>query len=111
MNDLVTTLRSKLAKLNQAIDVLAVNGRERSKAEMDYRIGLRQEILREREKGTPVTIISDVCRGQPEIAKLKFERDVAEAVHQANLEAINVWKLEIRVLESQLGREWGRPNA
>ena len=108
MNDLVTVLRNKTATLNKAIDVLAVNGRERAKAEMEYRIALRQEILREREKGTPVTIISDVCRGEPGIADLKFKRDVAESVHQANLEAINVWKLEIRVLESQLAREWGR---
>ena len=108
MNDLVTVLRNKTATLNKAIDVLAVNGRERAKAEMEYRIALRQEILREREKGTPVTIISDVCRGEPVIADLKFKRDVAESVHQANLEAINVWKLEIRVLESQLAREWGR---
>ena len=43
----------------------------------------------------------------PEVASKRFNRDVKQAVYQANLEAINSIKLQIRVIESQLQREWG----
>ena len=39
---------------------------------------------------------------------LKFERDTAEAVYDANIEAIMAWKLEAKIMEAQIGREWGR---
>jgi hypothetical protein len=38
---------------------------------------------------------------------LRFKRDVCETVYQANQESINVLKLNIRIIESQLQREWG----
>ena len=55
-----------------------------------------------------MTIISDICRGTPEIAKLKFERDVAEVNYKAAMEAINVYKLQIKIYENQIDREWNR---
>ena len=108
MNDLVTDIQDKLVMINKAINRLAKNGQLKAEAEMNYRIALAQKILIEREKGTPVTIISDICRGDPQIAALKFDRDTKEAVYQANLETINAWKLEARIMENQIGREWGR---
>ena len=108
MNDLVTDIQDKLVMINKAINRLAKNGQLKAEAEMNYRIALAQKILIEREKGTPVTIISDICRGDAHIAALKFDRDTKEAVYQANLETINAWKLEARIMENQIGREWGR---
>ncbi len=105
---LVNDLQYKLNMVNKAIDTLAKNGQAKAKAEMEYRIALRQEILAEREKGTPVTIVGDVCRGHPKIAALKFARDTAEVVYDANMEAIMAWKMEAKMLESQIQREWGR---
>lgn len=107
MSDLITDLQDIIRKLDAGIGKLAKNGQAMAQAEMNYRIALREEILKQRDKGTPVTIISDICRGDPAIAKCKFDRDVAEVVYQANLEAINTWKLQIRVMENQIGREWG----
>ena len=95
-------------KLDGATGMLARSGRDYAQAEHDYRIGLAKAILEERSKGVPVTIISDVCRGRREIAKLKLERDIAETFHQANLEAINSYKTHIRVIEAQIAREWGQ---
>lgn len=71
---------------------------------------MARKILEERDKGTPVTIISDICRGNPEIAKMRFERDCAEVVYKSALEAINAMKLQIRVLDAQVGREWNAPD-
>ena len=55
----------------------------------------------------PVTIISDVCRGSAEIAGLRFERDCAEVFYKSAQEAVNSMKLQLRLLDNQLEREWG----
>ena len=75
--------------------------------EREYKILLRQKCLELRAGGTPVGLIEKTCYGIPEVADKRFERDTAEAVYRANLEAINALKLEIRILDSQLEREWG----
>ena len=54
----------------------------------------------------PVTLIQQVVYGVPEVAEKRFKRDVKEAVYKANLESINSTKLQIRVIENQLQREY-----
>ena len=67
---------------------------------------MAKQVLIERDKGQPVTIISDICRGNAEIARLRFARDVAEVDYKAVQEAINSYKLQIKILEAQRAREW-----
>lgn len=107
MNDLVTEIGNKSRMLDVAIAELKMRGQKYAEAEKAYRIALARRILDEREKGTPVTIISDICRGSTQIAGLRFERDCAEVVYKSAMEAINSMKLQIRLMDSQLGREWG----
>lgn len=107
-HELFLTMTDKTALLDKALNELGRRGRTYAEAERSYRVALRQEILKERDKGTPVTIISDICRGHQEIAKAKFERDVAEAVYKAAMEAVNCYKLEINILREQIEREWHR---
>ncbi len=104
--DLMLDLQGRMKMLESALRQLGIRGGEYAKAEYQYRIALRQNILKERSDGTPVSIISDVCRGLPEIASLKMQRDIAEATYKAAMEACNVYKLEIRVLENQIEREY-----
>lgn len=108
INDLVNAIGEKISLLDSAITQLGKRGKTYAQAEMDYKIALAKKILEERDKGTPVTIISDVCRGNPEIARLRFERDCAEVVYKSAMEAINSYKLQIRMMDSQLSREWDR---
>ena len=77
-------------------------------AERDYKKKLREEALKLKADGMAVTLIDKVVYGVPEVAELRFKRDVCEAVYQANQESINVLKLNIRIIESQLNREWGQ---
>lgn len=109
--DLMIEMQGRIKMLDAALQQLGNRGRAYAQAERDYRMALAKKILAERDKGTPVTIISDVCRGDREIAGLKFNRDVAETVYDAAKEACNVYKLEIRTLDEQITREWGKPNA
>lgn len=106
MNDLVTEIGQKCALLDEAIRQLNKRGQAYAEAERDYRIELAKKTLIEREKGTPVTIIGDICRGDPQIATMRFKRDCAEVVYKSAMEAINSYKLQVRILDAQLSREW-----
>lgn len=105
--DLYNDLQRLLNDLNISIKKLRETGTDFAEAEREYKITLRQEALKLRaEKGMPVTLIQQVVYGVPEVAEKRFKRDVKEAVYQANQEAINSIKLQIRVIEGQLNREW-----
>lgn len=106
--ELMEELEQKSAMLDAALRELGNRGRAFAQSEHNYRVALAEKILSERDKGTPVTIISDICRGNREIAKLRFERDVAEIVYKSAMEAINIYKKQMQMLENQISREWGR---
>lgn len=105
--DLYNELNNKINDLNISIKKLRETGTEFAEAERDYKITLRNEALKLRaEKGMPVTLIQQVVYGVPEVADKRFKRDVKEAIYNANQEAINSIKLQIRVIENQLNREY-----
>lgn len=107
--DLFNELQKKIQELNISIKKLRETGTEFAEAERDYKITLREEALKLRaEKNMPVTLIQQVVYGIPEVADKRFKRDVKEAIYQANQEAINSIKLQMRIIEGQLNREWGQ---
>ena len=106
--DLYNELQKKINELNISIKKLRETGTDYAEAEREYKITLRNEALKLRaEKGMPVTLIQQVVYGVPEVAEKRFKRDVKEAVYKANMEAINVFKLQVRIIEAQLQREYG----
>ena len=106
--ELINEIGAKSALLDKAIGQLGARGRAYAQAERDYRVALRKAVLAARAEGTPLTIISDICRGDAEIARLRLERDIAQTVYESAREAIQGYKLQIRILDAQLEREWGR---
>lgn len=106
MVELIQEIGAKSSLLDAAVKQLGVRGKAYAQAEREYKVALAKRIMQEREKGTPVTIISDICRGDSEIARLRFERDCAEVVYKSAMEAIQSIKLQIRILDSQIEREW-----
>lgn len=106
--DLYTELQTKTQQLDRSIKQLRTSGTEYAKAEREYKVLLRQECLKLRDEGMAIGMIDKTCYGIPTVAELRFQRDVAEAVYKANLEAINSIKLQMRLLENQLQREWGQ---
>ena len=106
--DLYNELTTKIKELNISIKKLRETGTEFAEAERDYKITLRQEALKLRnDDKLAVTLIQQIVYGVPEVADKRFNRDVKEAIYKANQEAINVLKLQIRILENQLQREYG----
>lgn len=105
--DLYTELQQKTSQLDVSIKSLRKTGQAFAEAERDYKILLRAECLKLRDDGMPVTLIQMTCYGIPSIAEARFKRDMAEAVYRANQEAINSIKLQMRLIEAQIQREWG----
>lgn len=107
-DDLWTELRQKSEQLQASVKTLRKSGSEYAQAERDYKVLLRQECLKMRDEGTAIGLIDKTCYGIPSVAEARFKRDVAEAVYKANTEAINSLKLQLRLLDSQINREWGQ---
>lgn len=107
--DYVNEVLEKSRTLDACIEQLKNYGMKLSTAEKDYKITLRQEALKLRaEENMPVTLINQIIYGVPEVAEKRFKRDVAETMYNTAQEKINTLKLQIRILESQIQREWGQ---
>ena len=105
--DLYNTINELIKRLNTSVVKLKDYGKELAEAERDYKILLRQEALKLRtEKDMPVTLIQQVVYGIPNVAEKRFKRDVAESMYQTAQENINSIKLQMRIIEGQLNREW-----
>lgn len=108
MVDLYNDLQQKTRELETSIRLLRTNGTAYAQAEKEYKILLRSECLKQRDEGMAIGMIDKTCYGIPAVAEARFKRDVAEAVYKANQEAINSIKLQLRLIESQIQREWGQ---
>ena len=105
--DLWEELSQKRNMLDKAINDLASNGYDLAAKERDYKIAINKKALELRAEDTPVTLINTIIYGYDNIAKLRFDRDIAQVKYNANLEYINTIKLQIRIIENQLQREYG----
>ncbi len=105
--NLFEELQVKIQQLDDSVKRLRVNGTAYAQAEKDYKILLRQECLKLRDEGMAIGMIDKTCYGILSVAEARFKRDVAQATYQANQEAINSIKLELRLIEGQINREYG----
>lgn len=102
----------EIEKYNNMLELAVTEMKSRSKklaeSEYYYRMALSKRLTELRAEGQAVTHLADIARGEPEIAKLRLNRDIAEGLYDSSQEAINVYKIKIRVLENQYAREWGQ---
>lgn len=106
MQDLYGQREQLFDALMDELESLRRTGQQYAENEAEYRKALRIAILEERAKGTPVTIISDICRGREDIADSKQLRDCAEALYKASGEAIMALKLRIKTIDADIQRTW-----
>lgn len=104
--DLLNELQTKIKQLELSVKELRTSGTNYAKAERDYKILLRTECLKLRDEGMAIGMIDKTCYGLPSIAEARFQRDVNKTIYEANIEAINSLKLQMRLLEAHINREW-----
>lgn len=104
--DLLNELQAKIKQLELSVKELRTSGTNYAKAERDYKILLRTECLKLRDEGMAIGMIDKTCYGLPTVAEARFQRDVAKTIYEANQEAIQSIKLQMRLIESQINREF-----
>ena len=55
----------------------------------------------------PVTIAYDIARGKEEIANAKEQEIITECLYKSCQEAINTYKLQIKIIQAQINNELG----
>ena len=106
MDDLMNTLQALNKELTASIKMLRQNGNELAHAENRYQIIKAQNVLRMKDAGSSMTEINLSIKGQKEVAEAMLKRDIAKVMYESNQEHINTVKLQMRVLDSQINREW-----
>lgn len=91
MQELNTYLTTALAEYKK-------RGTDYAKAYKNYRVLLSQELLRLKAEGMPVTIAYDIARGTEQVANAKEQEIITECLYKSCQEAINTYKLQIKIL-------------
>ena len=101
-------IQETLSNLDLALAQAKTRGLEYSKAEAAYYSAKDRRVRELMDEGLSATAISLVIKGEESVNdKLQHYRDM-EVLYKNALEAVNVYKLRLRVLESQYEREWSR---
>lgn len=108
--ELALELEELKKRLNKSIEELTKSGSAYAKAECDYRIALAKKELELKSQGYSATLTYDVARGDENVANLKRDEISKEAIYKANLEGINSIKLQMRLIENQIAREYSNVN-
>ena len=53
-----------------------------------------------------IGMIDKTCYGIPSVAEARYKRDIAQITYDANQDFINSIKLQLRLIESQITREY-----
>lgn len=98
MQELNTYLTTALAEYKK-------RGTDYAKAYKNYRVLLSQELLRLKAEGMPVTIAYDIARGTEQVANAKEQEIITECLYKSCQEAINTYKLQIKILQQNINKE------
>lgn len=96
-----------MKKLELTLSEYKKYNKDYAEKEYYYRTALSKRLVELRAEGNAVTHLSDIARGEVKIAKLRYERDIAEGLKKSAEEGINFYKLYAKLKENQLNREWG----
>lgn len=104
--ELINQLNDLMAKLPKGIHAMSQYGAALADADSEYRKAKAIRTARLKDEGTQVTLIKDLIYEDDDLDYLLRKRDQAEALWKTSQENINVLKLQIKVLQSQIEREW-----
>lgn len=106
MQDLMEELTNTRNELRKSMQMLRKHGEDLAVKERDYQVIKAQVWRTLKAEGWTSTDLNATIKGQPDVAEAMFARDNAQVMYDANQEHINVVKLDLRILENQIAREW-----
>jgi len=105
--DLLIELNEKMKQLDNSLATLRKHGTDKAQKERDYRVKKAEVMLHLRAEKMPATIIVDVANGDVIVADLRYKRDIAVIVYDANIDAINILKKQITIIHDQIKMDMG----
>lgn len=92
--------------LTTALTEYKKRGTDYAKAYKNYRVLLSQELLKLKAEGMPVTIAYDIARGTEQVANAKEQEIITECLYKSCQEAINTYKLQIKILQENMNKDY-----
>lgn len=86
------------ARLEKATREIYKLANDKANTEQAYRKALAEEITTLRASGLPVTVVSDVARGN--VSELKFKRDLAESMYDSAILSMKALQTTCSVLQT-----------
>lgn len=109
--DLYSEEQQLRARLDEYIEEYRRCGIEHAKRDREYYVIKATKTLEMKDDGMPATVIAQVIKGVESVAAAREKMLVAETMTRAALEAVMSTKLQIKLVESQLQREYSTPQA
>ena len=106
--DLIQQQFDLAERCDELITELGKQGELLAQAKYAYYKQKNATAYRLKYEGFSATLIQQILKGEPEVAILMRERDIAQARYDATLETIYILKLRLRLNDNQIAREWGR---
>ena len=101
--------RDGLSKeLSESINMMQKYGMDFAQKEHDYKVEIAQTALKLRDDGMAVTMVNTVIHGTGKVPKLRMDRDIAEVMYKTAQEKIQSVKLQLKLVEAQIEREWSQ---
>ncbi|WP_068505899.1 hypothetical protein [Paenibacillus kribbensis] len=100
LSSVIQEVSEAAIRLESSADALFKLGKDKAEAERDYRSKLAQEILKLRTEGVPVSIVTDVAKGN--VSEYLFKRDVTESSFKAGIEVADAIKVRISAYQTIL---------
>lgn len=109
--DLYSEEQQLRTKLDECIEEYRRCGIEHARRDREYYVIKAAKTLELKDDGMPATVIAQVIKGVESVAAAREKMLVAETMTRAALEAVMSTKLQIKLVESQLQREYSTPQA
>lgn len=100
LSEIIKEMRETRQRLNNASKEIFKLATAKAKAERDYKVALRQEILKLKSEGYAATLINDLAKGEETIAQLRLERDIAKELYMSGLESMKQTRTEASLLQT-----------
>lgn len=106
MSDLIGDLMRDRDLMKKASSELKTRGIELARAEAEYQTAKHLTVLDLKQDGLPATLINLIIKGDGRVCQTLYKRDCAQVEYESAKEALQVYKLDARLLEAQIEREW-----
>lgn len=106
MEDPMSGLMRDRELMKRASAELKERGVAAAIAEAEYQAAKAKTALALKAEGLSATLIQLVIKGCDDVAPLLLARDCAQVDYDSAREALNVYKLDARLLEAQIDREY-----